>query len=153
VKKSFFTKSHSFSGSIPESKQGTAATSTPPTIAEVSKEAESVPISTPPEIETPAPAAPEAAAVTSTADATPSETPSVPAAETAQPVSESVTPAAEAPKEAPKDAVEEKAVVKEDKPKSKFFQKIVKRLLPKNSSHSTPQSAAPAPTPVVAASA
>lgn len=51
VKKSFFTKSHSFSGSIPESKQGTAATSTPPTIAEVSKEAESVPVSTPPEIE------------------------------------------------------------------------------------------------------
>lgn len=106
------------------------------------------------QFQTPALAAPEAAAVTtSAADVTPSETPAIPSAETAQPVAESVTPAAEAPKEAPKDAVEEKAVLKEDKPKSKFFQKIVKRLLPKNSSHSTPQSAAPAPTPVVAASA
>ena len=43
VKKTFFTKSHSFSGSIPDSKLGTAPAAPPPAIAEVPKEVESAP--------------------------------------------------------------------------------------------------------------
>lgn len=48
VKKSFFTKSHSFSGSIPDSKLGAAPTAAPPAvIAEVPKEAETSEVSAP----------------------------------------------------------------------------------------------------------
>ena len=43
VKKTFFTKSHSFSGSIPDSKLGAAPAAPPPAIAEVPKEVESAP--------------------------------------------------------------------------------------------------------------
>jgi hypothetical protein len=42
VKKSFFTKSYSFSGSIPDSKLGVAPAAPPPAIAEVRKQADTV---------------------------------------------------------------------------------------------------------------
>jgi hypothetical protein len=73
-------------------------------------------------------------------------------AETVAPDSETELPAADELKEGTSETVDEKAVVKEDKPKNKFFQKIVRRLLPKNS-HNSPPSAAPAAAHVVAASA
>lgn len=48
VKKSFFTKSHSFSGSIPDSKLGVTPPSAPPAvIEEVPKEAETAEVSAP----------------------------------------------------------------------------------------------------------
>lgn len=151
VKKSFFTKSHSFSGAIPETKQGTTpAAAAPSAIVEAAKEAESVPVSTPPETETTAPAVAEPVAETTTPPAVAEATP---AAEAPAVVADEATPATEETQVAPSEGVEEKAVVKEDKPKNKFFQKIVRRLLPKNSAHSTLQPAAPAAAPVVAASA
>ena len=77
---------------------------------------------------------------------------SILAHETVAPATETAAPAAEEPKEATPETVDEKAVVKEDKPKNSFFQKIVRRLLPK-SSHNTLPSGAPAAAPAVAASA
>ncbi|KAG0573294.1 hypothetical protein KC19_VG166000 [Ceratodon purpureus] len=155
VKKSFYTKSHSFSGSIPESKSGASTATPPPAIAEVSKGAETVP--TPAASETSVTPVPEPA-VEATPLPAPADVPSsavetapTPVAEVATPLTDTVTPAEET-KDAPKETVEEKSAVKEEKPKNKFFQKIVRRLLPKNT-HNSPPSAAPAAAPVVAASA
>ena len=47
-KKSYFTKSHSFSGSIPDSKQGVAPTAAPPAVIdEVPSEAKTAEVSAP----------------------------------------------------------------------------------------------------------
>lgn len=78
------------------------------------------------------------------------------ASETVAPATETAAPAAEEPKEATPETVDEKAIVKEDKPKNNFFQKIVRRLLPKSSHNTLPSgapAAAPPAPPAVAASA
>lgn len=155
VKKSFFTKSYSFSGSIPDSKLGVAPAAPPPAIAEVRKQADTV--SAVEDTETPASAAAKSAGEATLAPAAadlPAATGAASTldAETVAPDSETERPAADELKEGTSETVDEKAVVKEDKPKNNFFQKIVRRLLPKNSHNSTP-SAAPAVAHVVAASA
>lgn len=155
VKKSFFTKSHSFSGSIPDSKLDSSPAAPPPAITEVPITTESVPAPAPaPQVtETLAPAAAESAVEATPASAAADvSAASILAHETVAPATETAAPAAEEPKEATPETVDEKAVVKEDKPKNRFFQKIVRRLLPK-SSHNTLPSGAPAAAPAVAASA
>ena len=106
-------------------------------------------------MQTPTTSAPVAADVPSGTEEAPAAAAETitPSADTVAPAAETVAPAAEEPNEATPAAVDEKAVVKEDKPKNNFFQKIVKRLLPKTSQNSPPSTAPPAASPSVAASA